>query len=92
MTAILRTAPTVTRTIDARGSFCPGPLMELIRGIRESQVGDVIAVRSTDKGSRTDIPLWVAKAGHRLIGVEPRSRATTRSSSRRRGRRRCSGS
>ena len=69
MTAILGTEPTVTRTIDARGSFCPGPLMELIRGIRESQVGDVIAVRSTDKGSRTDIPLWVAKAGHRLIGV-----------------------
>ena len=33
-----------TRLIDARGSFCPGPLMELIRAIRESQVGDVIAV------------------------------------------------
>ena len=58
-----------TRTIDARGSFCPGPLMELIRGIREGHVGDVIAVRSTDAGSRTDIPLWVAKAGHRLVGV-----------------------
>ena len=26
--------PTVTRTLDARGSFCPGPLMELIRGIK----------------------------------------------------------
>ena len=26
------TPPAVTRTIDARGSFCPGPLMELIRG------------------------------------------------------------
>ena len=25
------TAPAVTRTIDARGSYCPGPLMELIR-------------------------------------------------------------
>ena len=62
-------APAVTRTIDARGSFCPGPLMELIRAIRESQVGDVIAVRSSDKGSRLDIPKWVEKAGHRLIGV-----------------------
>jgi TusA-related sulfurtransferase len=46
--------------------------MELIRVIRESQVGDVIAVRSTDRGSRTDIPLWVAKAGHRLVAVESR--------------------
>ena len=43
---------TPTRTIDARGSFCPGPLMELIRAIREGQVGDIIAVYSGDKGSR----------------------------------------
>jgi tRNA 2-thiouridine synthesizing protein A len=60
------------RTIDARGSFCPGPLMELIRAIRESQVGDVLAVLSSDTGSRSDIPKWVAKAGHRLIGVTAR--------------------
>ena len=63
---------TVTRTIDARGSFCPGPLMELIRGIRESSVGDVLEVYSTDSGSRTDIPKWVEKAGHGLIAVETR--------------------
>ena len=71
MTATL-TAPAVTRTIDARGSFCPGPLMELIRAIRESQVGEVLAVYSSDAGSRTDIPKWVEKAGHRLVGVETR--------------------
>lgn len=71
MTATL-TAPAVTRTIDARGSFCPGPLMELIRAIRETQVGDVLAVYSSDAGSRTDIPKWVEKAGHRLVGVESR--------------------
>jgi tRNA 2-thiouridine synthesizing protein A len=62
--------PDVTRTLDARGSYCPGPLMELIRAIREGQVGDVIAVLSSDKGSKIDIPKWVAKAGHKLISVE----------------------
>jgi TusA-related sulfurtransferase len=66
------TAIAVTRTVDARGSFCPGPLMELIRAIRESQVGDVIAVYSSDKGSRTDIPKWIEKAGHRLVALETR--------------------
>jgi len=60
---------TATRTIDARGSFCPGPLMELIRAIREVEVGALIAVRSSDRGSRIDIPKWVEKAGHRLVGV-----------------------
>ena len=63
---------TITRTIDARGSFCPGPLMELIRAIKESEVGETIAVWSADKGSKTDIPIWVAKAGHTLVGIETR--------------------
>lgn len=62
----------VTRTVDARGSYCPGPLMELIRVIRESQVGDRIAVLSSDAGSKLDIPKWVEKAGHRLVGTESR--------------------
>ncbi len=67
---MIETATAATRIVDARGSYCPGPLMELIRVIRESDVGTVIAVRSTDQGSRTDIPKWVDKAGHRLVGVE----------------------
>lgn len=69
-TTVTAPNPAITRTIDARGSYCPGPLMELIRGIREGQVGDVLAVLSTDKGSKIDIPKWVAKAGHELIGIE----------------------
>lgn len=62
-------AEPLTRTVDARGSFCPGPLMELIRAIRESQVGDRIAVLSSDTGSKVDIPLWIDKAGHRLAAI-----------------------
>jgi len=71
---MLQAAPAsgVTRLIDARGSYCPGPLMELIRAIREGHAGDVIAVRSSDTGSRIDIPKWVEKAGHRLVGIEAR--------------------
>jgi tRNA 2-thiouridine synthesizing protein A len=66
------TAVAGTRIVDARGSYCPGPLMELIRAIREGQVGDIIAVYSSDKGSKTDIPRWVEKAGHRLVSLEAR--------------------
>jgi TusA-related sulfurtransferase len=65
------TGVTIDREIDARGSFCPGPLMELIRGIKIIPVGGVIAVLSSDPGSAKDIPAWVAKAGHELIGVFP---------------------
>ncbi|MBI4260578.1 MAG: sulfurtransferase TusA family protein [Actinobacteria bacterium] len=59
----------VDRTIDARGMACPGPLMTLIGAIREGAVGEVIEVLSSDEGSRTDIPAWVAKAGHEMVEV-----------------------
>ncbi len=55
--------------LDARGSFCPGPLMELIRGIKQAKVGETIEVWSSDQGSRKDIPFWIQKAGHQLVEV-----------------------
>jgi TusA-related sulfurtransferase len=58
-----------TRSIDARGMPCPGPLMSLIGAIREGTVGDVIEVLSSDEGSKTDIPAWVQKARHELVDV-----------------------
>ena len=59
----------VDRTIDARGMPCPGPLMSLIGAIREGWVGEVVEVLSSDDGSKTDIPAWVAKARHDLVDV-----------------------
>jgi TusA-related sulfurtransferase len=63
----MTTATDITRSIDARGMPCPGPLMSLIGAIREGAVGDVIEVLSSDEGSKTDIPAWVAKAGHEMV-------------------------
>jgi tRNA 2-thiouridine synthesizing protein A len=57
----------VDKTIDARGMACPGPLMNLIGAIRQGQVGQVFEVLSSDEGSKTDIPAWVAKAKHELV-------------------------
>jgi len=59
----------IDRTVDARDTFCPGPLMELIRAVKEGEVGEVIAVWSKDAGSQRDIPLWIEKAGHELLAV-----------------------
>ena len=57
------------RVIDARGSYCPGPLMELIKAIREEETGKIIEIWLSDESSAKDIPEWVKKAGHELIGV-----------------------
>ncbi len=58
-----------TTTIDGRGSFCPGPLMELIAALKLAAVGDEIEVLSSDKGSANDIPAWINKVGHTHVGT-----------------------
>ncbi|MBX6342244.1 MAG: sulfurtransferase TusA family protein [Thermomicrobiaceae bacterium] len=61
----------IDKIVDARGSFCPGPLMELIRAVKTAPVGSIVAVLSSDPGSNKDIPVWVAKAKHTFIGAFP---------------------
>ena len=58
------------KVIDARGSFCPGPLMELIAAMKMADVGEEIEILSSDKGSATDIPEWVKKVKHEHVGTE----------------------
>jgi TusA-related sulfurtransferase len=52
-------------------------MMSLIGAIREGSIGDVIEVLSTDAGSLTDIPAWVAKAKHELVSVTEADGATS---------------
>ncbi len=58
------------KKVDARGAYCPGPLMELIAALKLVDVGDQIEVLSSDKGSANDIPEWVAKVKHDMVGIE----------------------
>jgi tRNA 2-thiouridine synthesizing protein A len=56
-------------TVDARGSACPGPLLEAKKGIGRVKVGEILEVYSNDSGTRTDIPAWARKVGHEYLGV-----------------------
>lgn len=55
------------KTIDARGTYCPGPLMELIANLKLINVGDELEILSTDAGSAKDIPEWINKVGHEMV-------------------------
>lgn len=59
----------VDRIIDARGTYCPGPLMELIKGVKEAKIGEILSVYSSDTGSTRDIPLWINKAKHEMVNI-----------------------
>jgi len=58
------------KVIDARDTFCPGPLMELITYMKQASVGDTLELLSTDDGTANDVPEWIAKVGHEFIGSE----------------------
>lgn len=60
------------KVVDARGAFCPGPLMELIKTYKKSEVNEVIALYSTDNGTKKDAPAWIEKSGNELVGVYDR--------------------
>lgn len=58
-----------TKIVDARGSFCPGPLMELIKAYKTAKTDDIISLYSTDNGTKKDAAAWINKSGNQLIGV-----------------------
>jgi len=55
------------KIVDAKNTFCPGPLMELIGQMKMAQIGDELEILSTDKGSANDIPEWINKVGHEVL-------------------------
>jgi len=58
----------VTKTVDARGSACPGPLLEAKKAIGSVSVGETIEVLSGDGSTKADLPRWAAKVGHEYLG------------------------
>lgn len=57
------------KVVDARNTFCPGPLMELIANMKMLNVGDELELLSTDEGSAKDVPEWINKVGHQMIST-----------------------
>ena len=57
------------KVVDARGSACPGPLLEAKKAIGTVAVGQVLEIWSNDPGTKKDIPLWAKKVGHEPLGV-----------------------
>ncbi len=59
----------VAKTVDARGTACPGPLLEAKKAIGTINPGDVMEVLSADEGTKVDVPKWCTKKGHEYLGT-----------------------
>jgi len=56
------------KTVDARGTACPGPLLEAKRAVAAIPKDGILEVLSSDEGTNEDIPLWAKKVGHDYLG------------------------
>ncbi len=55
--------------VDARGSACPGPLLEAKKGIGAVPMSGVLEIWSSDPNTKSDIEAWAGKVGHAFLGV-----------------------
>lgn len=60
---------TINKSVDARGTACPGPLLEAKKAIGTIGSGDIMEVLSADEGTKRDIPKWANKKGHEYLGT-----------------------
>lgn len=58
----------IAKSVDARGTACPGPLLEVKKAIGKVEEDGVMEVLSADEGTRVDIPKWCGKQGHEYLG------------------------
>lgn len=69
MTEIDLSQVKVAKTVDARGSACPGPLLEAKKAIGTVAKGETIEILSGDASTKKDLPLWAQKVGHQFLGT-----------------------
>lgn len=56
--------------VDARGTACPGPLLEAKRAMAKVPKNEgILEILSSDEGTNEDIPLWANKVKHEFLGI-----------------------
>jgi tRNA 2-thiouridine synthesizing protein A len=56
--------------LDARGLYCPEPVMMLHNAVRDMAVGELLEVLATDPSTQRDIPKFCHFLGHELLAEE----------------------
>ncbi len=56
--------------LDARGLYCPEPVMLLHNAVRDMAPGELLEVLATDPSTQRDIPRFCQFLGHELVREE----------------------
>lgn len=59
----------IAKTLDAKGMFCPGPVMETAKAMKQIQVGEVLEILATDPAAKPDIEAWARRTGNQILDI-----------------------
>ena len=68
MTADELRALKIGKLVDARGTACPGPLLDARRGISECPIGGVMEIQSSDTDTVVSVQRWCKKMDLEYLG------------------------
>jgi TusA-related sulfurtransferase len=57
----------VPKKLDVQGRACPIPIVELMRAIKQLEVGQELEIRADDRAFPADVKAWCTKTGHMLL-------------------------
>ena len=58
------------RKVDARGLYCPEPVMLLHNAVRDVVAGQCITLLATDPSTQRDVPKFCHFLGHELLSQQ----------------------
>ena len=53
--------------LDAKGMYCPMPIVKLKKATKTMESGQVLKLVATDPGSTRDVPAWANKTGAEIL-------------------------
>ena len=57
-------------TLDCVGLYCPMPIHNTARRLKELKPGEVLEVLASDEAIKADAPAWCKATGNELLGIE----------------------
>lgn len=66
----------IAKTLDARGMYCPGPVLETAKAIKQIGIGEVLEVLATDPAAKPDIQAWAKRTGHEILDIQEQGGVT----------------
>ncbi|ARM76766.1 sulfurtransferase TusA family protein [Acidianus manzaensis] len=66
----------ISKTLDLKGMYCPGPVMETAKGIKQIGVGEILEVLATDPAAKPDIEAWARRTGQQILDIQQQGGVT----------------